>query len=144
MIKKYLGTNRYPSFWGLNVDNFLSDIVNEIDNCFDGSCYTSSYRLSSIPSDVQTLDDKYVVEMELPRYNKEDINISLDDQILTVKAAIIKKEEDKEVETRKLSKSVRLAKSVNPEKIKATLVNGILSIELPFDEKYTAKTISIS
>jgi len=82
--------------------------------------------------------EKYEVIAEIPGVNKEDINIDINDNILTITA--IKKEEKEEendrihfsyIEYGEFKQSVKLPKNIDLEKVEAEYKNGILRINLP-------------
>ncbi len=102
-----------------------------------GSC--KNYMRST----VEITDDKYVINVDLPGHKKEDIEISLEDDILTVKAN--RKQEEKQfiLDERyygELSRSYRL-QDVKDEGIKANYENGVLAIVVPKLTEAETKTI---
>jgi HSP20 family protein len=91
-----------------------------------------------------------VIKTEMPGINKEDVDISLEGDILTLKAE--KKEEEvteeadyyaHEVRYGNYSRSMRLPFRVNNEKIEATLENGVLEVKLPKAEEAKPKKIEV-
>ena len=102
--------------------------------------------------DMYEEDNQVVVKAELPDIKKKDIDIKLEDGILTIKAE--KKEETEEGEKgathyyreRRFGEYVRsmtLPGKVDAENISATLKKGILEIKLPRAEEPEAKQIDI-
>ena len=90
-------------------------------------------------TDVMEKDGNYVLQAELPGFNKEDIHVDLKDDILTVSATHKdeKKEEDektryirKERHSASYSRSFRVA-NVTHEDIRASYKNGILEVTFP-------------
>lgn len=145
---------KYPNFFGLkNIDGFLKDVFTDlgiVDECYGNESVINEYKTDykhkkiGIPAEVFDKKDRYVIELELPRYTKDQIKISLSENILTVKASVLHEDDERKgVEIKKLERSFKLKKLVSPDTIKATLLNGILTLELLFDEKYLAKTIEI-
>ena len=92
----------------------------------------------AIKTDVQELDDKYKIEMDIPGYKKEDITIKLDCGKLVVSA---QKDTAEDTSTKKyickerassfIERSFNLWTSVDETKISASMEDGVLSIELP-------------
>jgi HSP20 family protein len=91
-----------------------------------------------------------IVKTEMPGINKEDVDISLEGDILTLKAE--KKEEEvteeadyyaREVRYGNYSRSVKLPFRINNEKIEATLENGVLELKLPKAEEAKPKKIEV-
>ncbi len=84
-------------------------------------------------------DEKgYYLELAIPGKNKEDFNVEVDNDVLTISMET-KTEDEKTVEnyTRKefsytsFKRSFTLPETVNNEKIKASYKDGILSFALP-------------
>jgi HSP20 family protein len=93
---------------------------------------------------------KLVVKTEMPGVEKEEVDISLEGDILTLKAE--KKEEEvteetgyyaREVHYGQYSRSIKLPFQVNSQKIDATLENGVLEVRLPKARELKAKKIQV-
>ncbi|MFB3851881.1 MAG: Hsp20/alpha crystallin family protein [Acidobacteriota bacterium] len=102
------------------------------------------------PVDLREENDKLVLEMELPGLKKDDVEISLENNVLTIKGERkFEKEEKKEnfhkIERSygKFSRSFSLPTTVKPDGIDASLKDGILTVSLPFAEEAKPKKISI-
>ncbi|MBT8136578.1 MAG: Hsp20/alpha crystallin family protein [Gammaproteobacteria bacterium] len=87
--------------------------------------------------DILDRDHDLAIRVELPGVKKEDINISIAGDYLTVEAERVFKEEEvenyfrSELGTGKLIRTILLPVEVEPEKVMAVLKDGILEIELP-------------
>jgi len=97
-------------------------------------------------------DDAYYIEVDLPGVKKEDINIDVDDNTLTISGERKIKEEHKEdnfykVESvyGKFERAFSLPEDVDTEKIEAEHKNGVLEIKIPKVQKVekTPKKIEI-
>lgn len=102
------------------------------------------------PVDLREENDKLVLEMEVPGLKKDDVEISLENNVLTIKGERkFEKEEKKEnfhkIERSygKFSRSFSLPTTVKPDGIDASLKDGILTVSLPFAEEAKPKKISI-
>ena len=89
-------------------------------------------------TDLKEKDGKYMLEIDVPGYDKEDIKIELQDWYLTVSAEKNEEKEDKHAKylkrerfTGMCSRSYYVGESLKEEDIKASFKNGILSIEFP-------------
>lgn len=101
------------------------------------------------PADIVQQDSSYYIIMDLPGVNKENLNISIDKQVLTVQAEteMAKSKEEKFLEnefseavyTRKFT----LSDAVDKDKINAQLNNGLLKLHLPKAEEEQPKKIEI-
>ena len=75
---------------------------NEFDlfrDFFEGDDFFPIRRESAImKTDIKEKKDKYIIEMDLPGYEKENINLSLKDGYLEVTAEVKKEDDNKEKE----------------------------------------------
>jgi len=83
-------------------------------------------------------DDAYYIELELPGVKKDDIEITAEDNILTVSGERKMREELNaddyyKVESRygKFSRSFTLPEDADPDGIEAHMQNGVLEIVIP-------------
>jgi HSP20 family protein len=88
-------------------------------------------------------DEKdYTIELALPGFSKEEINISFEDELLTVTAGHQPKEDVKGPKytwnefgyKSKYERSFQLPETVDADNISATFENGILHVTLPKKE----------
>ena len=94
-------------------------------------------------TDIKEKKDKYVIDIDLPGYEKENIKIEVEDGYLTVHASTNTNKEEKEEGkfVRKeryvgsCSRSCYVGEEVNDEDIKATFKNGTLKLEIPKKEE---------
>lgn len=116
---------------------------------FDNGDLENSF--AGFKTDVMEKDGNYVLEAELPGFNKEDINVDLKDNILTISASHKEEKNEEDKETRYIrkerhstsySRSFRVA-NVTHEDIKAAYNNGVLEVTFPkrdaLPEKETKK-----
>jgi HSP20 family protein len=98
-------------------------------------------------------DNVVVVKIKAPGFKKENIEIDVEDKILTITATskLEETEEDKkkkyyykEMRQESFTRSVALPSSVKSEDAKASFADGILTIELPKMEEAKPKKIQIS
>jgi len=100
--------------------------------------------------DVYREEDNLVVKAELPGIKKKDLDISLEDDVLTIKAEK-KKEEVKEDSDHYISerhfgqftRRMKMPFPVDEENITATFKNGLLEMRLPKAEETGKKRIEI-
>lgn len=89
--------------------------------------------------DVHESDDAYVVNVDLPGINKDDIEVSLKNGMLTIKAEV--KSEDKEEKDGKIIRQERhfgqylrqlsVGSDIKSDAVQANYDNGVLRLELP-------------
>lgn len=99
---------------------------------------------------VYETDDAFELTLELPGMGKEDIDISMENNMLTISGERkATREEDgrtyHRVESRfgTFSRSLPLPNNVNEEEIEATYENGVLTVNIPKTEKTTGKKIKV-
>lgn len=94
-------------------------------------------------TDIQEKKDKYLIDIDLPGYEKENIQLDVEDGYLTVHANINSTKEEKEEGkfVRKeryvgsCSRSFYVGEEIESEDIKASFKNGTLQIEVPKKEE---------
>ena len=118
-----------------------------LDNVFGEDMDTVTWGPSV---DVVENDDNFQIIAELPGIKMEDVNISLADNILTLKGE--KKNEISENKRNfyrversygRFQRSFSLPSTVDAERVQANLDNGVLTITLPKSEKAKAREIPI-
>lgn len=99
--------------------------------------------------DVLDRDTDILVTAELPGFNKEDIDVSVTDNTITIKATTrSEKEEDGDYYMREISRghvtrTVRLPSDVSGEQAKATYADGMLNVTVPKVAKAKRQRIEI-
>ena len=111
------------------------DLFNDLfrDPFFNG------HETKVMKTDIREKKDKYLIDIDLPGYNKDNIKISVEDGYLTVQASIDSNHEEKEdgkfVRRERYmgscSRSFYVGEDVKSEDIKASFKNGILNLEIP-------------
>ena len=126
-----------------NIDNLFNSLL---DDFFYPSLAGNSQQdnFLSPKMDIAETEAEYKVEVELPGINQEDIEVKMDNNILTVKG---KREEEKEEKERtyytreryygSFQRSVSLPNNVSADDIEARFNNGILHIQIPKRNKVT-------
>ena len=114
---------------------------NEFDlfkDLFEGDEFFPRRESAIMKTDIKEKKDKYIIEMDLPGYEKENINITLKDGYLEVSAEV-NKEDDKEDEKfvhkeryyGHCARSFYVGDQIKEEDILAEFKNGILKINIP-------------
>lgn len=112
------------------------DLFNDF---FGGDDFFSGRESSIMKTDIKEKKDKYIIEMDLPGYEKENINLSLKDGYLEVTAKVTKEEtnEEKERFVHKerfyghCARSFYVGEQVTEKDIHAEFKNGILKVDIP-------------
>jgi HSP20 family protein len=113
----------------------------------DGTVFTSAWNPAV---DIAEQDNDYVVRMELPGVGKDDVKITMRENILTVKGEKKKEKESKgssfhrvERSYGSFERSFTLPSAVKADSIDASYRDGILSITLPKAEEAKPKQIEV-
>lgn len=117
--------------------NDIFSIFNEMEKNF---LQNFESQLPAFKTDIVDKGDRFVLEADLPGFNKEDINIHVDDNRLTISAQHkVSKEENKDNYIRKERRYGSFTRSfdvsnIKTNQIKADYKNGVLIIDLPKKE----------
>jgi HSP20 family protein len=134
----------------------LFGIQREMNRMFDSFFNRGAQEEDSVITnwtpavDIAERDDEYLVKVELPGVSKDDVKITLESNILTIRG-----EKKQEKETKKenyhrversygsFQRSFTLPTTVKNEKIDATYKEGVLMVSLPKAEEAKPKQIEV-
>ena len=113
------------------------------DDFFNDPFFSNRKEMKLMKTDIREKEDKYLLDIDLPGYSKEDIKISVDNGYLTVSA---KKEETKEESEKdsyikkerysgECQRSFYVGENIEAEDVKASFKNGILTLDIPKKEE---------
>lgn len=142
--------------WSTDFATELSQIHREMNRMFDtffrgdvldngsfGSFWTPAV-------DITEREDAYLVELELPGLTKEDVKITMENNILTIRGEKKQEKEEKRGSYHRsercygsFQRSFTLPTTVKSDKIEAQYKNGILTVTLPKVEDAKAKAIEV-
>lgn len=104
-----------------------------------------------IPLDAVEDGDDLLVRASVPGVNPEDIEVTIEDGILSIKGETKEEHETKEGEylmrerrSGSFHRSVRLPDTVDAEKAETGYANGVLTIKLPKVEAKKAKRLEVT
>ena len=146
IIKRNEVEPRTNDVWGLQSD------INRLFDAFMGPLETTESKEMMVPRlDVAELKDRYEVKAELPGLDEKDIELTLEDGLLTIsgekKAETEEKEKGyylKECSYGSFSRSVRLPENISDDKIEAKFKKGVLTVKLPKKEILPPKSRKIA
>jgi len=131
----------------------IQDEMNRLFNDF----FSQGERSKGMPSiwsplvDIAETDNDITVTVEAPGMQKDDINITIQDNVLTLKGE--KKQENVEKKKQyhriertygQFERSFSLPTTIQTDKVKAGFRNGVLTITLPKSEEAKPKEVTIS
>lgn len=131
--------------------NLQREMNRVFDSFFHGADEPNLFNGAWMPAvDVAEEDDAYVVKVELPGVNKDDVKITLESNILTIRG---EKKVESEVKQKNYHRTERsygsfqrsftLPTSVKNDKIDAVYKDGILTVSLPKAEEAKPKQIEV-
>lgn len=108
------------------------------DDIFGDSFFKKNEN-SMMKTDIREEDDKYVIDVDLPGFSKENIKVDITDGYLTINAKMDSEKNDekkgkyvrRERYFGECSRSFYVSEDVTSEDIKASFKNGILCLEVP-------------
>ena len=132
-----------------------TDVLNEFDGMFDrflrGGITDEGFASSWLPAvDILEQENAYTVNIELPGVNKDEVKITVENNVMTVrgekkmeKVADEKKYHRTERTYGSFQRSFTLPTHVKSEKIEASYDNGVLTVTLPKAEEAKPKEIEV-
>lgn len=137
--------------------NSVWDVFGGLDNVLDGffrpaRLHPELRRQARTPAiDVVEKDGEYVVKTELPGVKKQDLDVTIQDGVLTINAESKYEDEERkdgrvirqERHSGKYVRSMRLGNAINDKKIQAHYKDGLLELVLPKAEEAKPKSIDV-
>lgn len=125
-------------------------LFNEFDRLFETPSRGQFPNNWGLALDVAETDDGYTVKASVPGLNADDIEITLEDNVLTIKGEVKEDEEitkeNYHIRERRFgsfSRSVRFPVLVNSGEVDATYENGVLTLSVPKAEEVKPKRITV-
>ena len=127
------------------------DLLDNVSRWFDDFLGEPSLGRSTLPAvDVRETDAEYLMEVELPGLSDKDVELKLENNLLTISSAREEKKEEKkngyvlrERRASSFSRSFVLPEGIEKEKIAAESKNGILHVTFPKAPAAKIKTIEV-
>ena len=101
--------------------------------------------------DLVETDKDFVLRADLPGLSENDVNIELEDNVLTVSGERKSEHEERkegyyrvERASGRFSRSLTLPEGVDPEKVRANFENGVLEVRIPKPEQRQPRKVTIS
>jgi HSP20 family protein len=120
------------------MNRLFDDVLRGVPASAGGQGGNRTGMLLAPSVDVTENDKEVRIQAEMPGVSEKDVEVSLDDDVLTIRAE--KKQERKEEREGvhfserafgTFQRSLRLPFQVNPERVEARFENGVLSVTLP-------------
>lgn len=140
--------NTIPTNWRRSdLDNFFD----EFSSLINDSWHVPESRQFRVPRiDISEKEDKYLLDAELPGVKQDDLEVQLDNNVLTIKGKTeeISENKDKNYFMREryygsFKRSITLPSNIDQEKIEAKFEDGILHMQLPKKDGGYSKKIEV-
>ncbi len=127
------------------------DLLDTVSRWFDDFVSEPFFGATSFPAvDVRETDSEYLMEVELPGLSEKDVEVKLDNNLLTISSHRDQKREEKkngyvlrERRAAHFTRSFVLPDAVDREKIGAEFKNGVLHLTFPKIPAAKPKTIAV-
>jgi len=116
----------------------IQDRMNQLLQGFFGDAIGTGVPAEALlpPTDIEETDDAYVVEIDLPDVRAEDVNLELRDNELRItgqyraheRTGVLRRQGRRVGE---FEYAIAIPGEVDPERVEATLQNGVLTVRLP-------------
>jgi HSP20 family protein len=101
-------------------------------------------------ADISETDKEYLIKAELPEVKKEDVKITLQDGVLTIRGERKLEKEQKDENAIRVerfygtfSRSFALPENADPASVRAESKDGVLQVHIPKAQSPKAKPISV-
>ncbi len=133
------------------IGNLRQDMDRMLERVFEGKWDELPAAGDWAPSmDISETKDSLVAKVEAPGMDQKDIQISLQENLLTIKGEKKQEKEEKDERYHRVersygmfTRSVRLPIGVDPSKVTATFKNGLLTVTMPKTPAAKGTTIPI-
>lgn len=128
----------------------LEALRRRVEHVFD-ELGDGARRPWSLAIDVVEEDDRYVVRADVPGMTAEDVEVEVEDDVLTIRAEHEERTEEEEgnyVRRERrygaFSRSIPLPAGVRPDDIEATCADGVLEVSFPKPAKQEPAKVTIT
>jgi len=134
----------------------LTTLHDRINRLFENSYYGNNEREADAvanwypPTDIIETKDNYVLKLEVPGMKKEDVNIELKANVLTIKGERKEEKEIKEENYHRIesfsgtfSRSFTMPDNIDSQNVSASMKDGVLELKIAKAEDKKSKSIAI-
>jgi HSP20 family protein len=131
----------------------LFDLHSQMDQLFQSlttDTPSNGGQFTNLPVDIKQSDDAYTIEASVPGFRPEDVEVTFDDGVLTIRGQHRWEQEQKQGSyvrrERKMSSVMRqisMPAEVRADEITANFEHGVLTITVPRAQKAQPKRIQV-
>lgn len=126
---------------------------NDLDRFFSDFCTPRMHQATNWLPRADILEDTeaHRIVLEIPGFGEEQVEVTIEDGLLTITGEQEKREEAKEVNYHRIERrhgnfkrTFRLPESTEVDEVRAEFRNGLLEVILPKSPKTKARTVTIN
>jgi HSP20 family protein len=148
-VRRSSPATRTPQRWDpfRELEDLQSRTEQLLESVWSGTPVTNG-GLWSPSVDIEETDDAWIVEAEVPGVKREDVNVDLRDSELII-TGDIKERERKGILRRRTRRTgrfeyrVMLPGDADPERVEASLHDGVLTVRVPKPERAQPRRIEV-
>jgi len=123
------------------------DLLDTASSWFDDFLAAPTFNGTTLPAvDIRETEGEFLMEVELPGLTDKDVELKLDNNLLTISSAKEEKKNGYVLRERRashFSRSFVLPEGIEKEKIVAEFKNGVLHVNFPKAPTAKPKTIEV-
>lgn len=120
-------------------------------NFFNAPTWPAENGAHPLALDVSSTDEAYTVQASLPGFSPDNVDVSVDRNVLTIKAEVKSESEEekpayvlRERYQGSYQRSLRLPEGVKADEVVANFENGLLTVSVPKAEVVKPRRIKVS
>ena len=138
--------------WGelFNLHNQMDELFSSLTPA-SGGTNGGERGYVQLPVDIRQTDEAFVIEASVPGFKPDEVEVTFDDGVLTIKGQHDEEQEQKQGEwvrrERRLAsvyRQVGLPAEVRAEEISASFQNGVLQVNVPRAQRAQPKRIHVT
>lgn len=134
----------------MHLQQQINRMFDQFDNDLFGRMEGLGEGMFTPPVDIKEDADAYTVHLEVPGVSQDNLHLSLQDNVLTIKGSKEQKQESGEGRYRRIersygsfSRSLSLPRNVDATRVEANLEDGVLEVRLPKREESKPRQINV-
>ncbi len=124
------------------------DLFNSFDSFARDFFHHNNTEMPAFRTDIRDNGDSYLLEAELPGFDKSDITLDVKDNVLTIKASRNESKDEKDEKGNYLRRERRYGSftrsfdvtGIDENNISAAYINGVLKLTLPKEQPVVPAT----
>ena len=130
----------------------LFGLTDGVDELFRRTLMPAQHQVAFLPLDVRQTDEAYHIEASVPGFRPDEVEVTMDDNVLTIRAQHVGTEEGdrrggyvrRERRQASVFRQVGLPAEIRGDDISASFENGVLLITVPRAQRSQPRRITVS